>query len=191
MTTTIAGESTKAEDAVGTIVPSAPPPFVHRIASGTPDQEETRWLNSLVTQRPGWGEYVKGIGHPLENPDAVHSWQFAVEFSEAFQKQISLCEVCEQMVSSILPLIASMNFQARYGKTILKKNIVKALLRDSTWMSAAERAIHVLRVYGDGGTHAANEVIQRVSYRSAPGESPLGAVALQDWLADWKIRHPV
>lgn len=68
---------------------------------------------------------------------------------------------------------------------------MKALLRDSTWMSAAERAVQVLRVYGDGGTHVADEVVRRASYRSAPGESPLGAVALQDWLANWKNGHPV
>lgn len=75
------------------------PPLVQQLgaASGTPDQDEIRWLNSLVTQRPGWGEYFRGIGHSLENPDVVRSWQFAVEFSEGFQKQISLCQVREQI----------------------------------------------------------------------------------------------
>jgi hypothetical protein len=56
-------------------------------------------------------------------------------------------------------------------------------------MSGAERAVRILDVYGEGGSRPAQEVIDKVRYRSAEGEDTPGSVVLLQWLTKWEEEH--
>jgi hypothetical protein len=53
-------------------------------------------------------------------------------------------------------------------------------------MSGAEQAVRVLNVYGEGGSHPAPEVVEKVAQRD---EIPLGSGALLEWLLQWEKEH--
>jgi len=147
---------------------------------------EVTWLKGIVRARPGWMDFFKGMNRNLQNPDAVRSWKFAVAFSEEYNK-------AESDVSGVLIfhfcLISADILQAQRSKPILKNSINKALLHGSTWMSGAERAVHILNVYGEGRSRPAQEVIDKVRYRTRVGEDAPGSGVLLQWLIKWDQEH--
>ena len=57
---------------------------------------------------------------------------------------------------------------------MLKKPITRALRYETTWMSDAEQAVHVLDIYGEGWSNPSPEVIEKVAHRTGQHEVPCG-----------------
>jgi hypothetical protein len=77
--------------------PAVPLSFSQNATKVTAKQDAKRrtieWLKSELEKRPGYAEFRAGFYHVKHNPDVVQSWRFAVEFVEAYNKQMLIVRV--------------------------------------------------------------------------------------------------
>jgi hypothetical protein len=67
-------------------------------------QEQTNrtveWLMKELENRPGYTEFCETLNHVKDNPGAIRSWTFAVDFVKAYNRLclivsvIALCQLC-------------------------------------------------------------------------------------------------
>ena len=65
---------------------------------------------------------------------------------------------------------------------------MKALGVGNAWLFEAEKAVDIIRKYGEGGTHPSQPVIDKVAFTA--GE-PKGSMKLLAWLKNWETLHPI
>ncbi|KAJ3833746.1 hypothetical protein F5878DRAFT_698827 [Lentinula raphanica] len=124
------------------------------------------WLRSEAEKLPGFENFQSSRCHRLANPDIAIHWAFAAEFSESmFRKK---CEVT--------------------GLTITKKVIAKVLGLGETSLATAEEGHDLIGIYGSGGSHEAQEVINAIEGMDT---NITGASELLDFLREWEFNHPV
>jgi hypothetical protein len=58
------------------------------------------WLQSELENRSGYTEFRAGFHHVKHNPDIVKSWKFAVEFLEAYNKQVLIVRLLPALLKS-------------------------------------------------------------------------------------------
>ena len=62
--------------------------------------QTVEWLMKELENRPGYTEFCKTLNHVKDNPGAVRSWTFAVDFMKTYNKVclivsvIALCQLC-------------------------------------------------------------------------------------------------
>jgi len=73
-------------------------------------------------------------------------------------------------------------------KKIKKVEVMKALGVGNTWFFEANKAVGIVRKYGEGATHQCQPVIDKIT--SVDGEAE-GSTKLLGWLKSWEMAHPV
>ena len=48
--------------------------------------QNVQWLENELKNRPGYNEFCATLNHVKDNPGAVRSWNFAVDFMRAYHK---------------------------------------------------------------------------------------------------------
>lgn len=61
-----------------------------------------------------------------------------------------------------------------------------ALGSGETWLVEAEKGYQLVKKYGKGGEHEAEEVVREISTKRA---SPAGSKRLLKFLKDWDVAH--
>ncbi|KAJ3711899.1 hypothetical protein C8R42DRAFT_713847 [Lentinula raphanica] len=135
-------------------------------SKGARKERMTTWLRGEAEKLPGFKEFQESRCHRLSNPDIVEHWAFAANLSET--KFRTKCEVT--------------------GLTITKKVIAKVLGLGETSLATAEEGHNLIALYGMGGSHEAQEVIDAVEGNNA---DVTGATELLEFLRDWEVEHPV
>ncbi|KAH7904164.1 hypothetical protein BJ138DRAFT_1131082 [Hygrophoropsis aurantiaca] len=103
---------------------------------------QVEWLAERAKEQAGYGAFKNGQHRVQCNADIVASWRFAADFCEQYNKK---------SISHI-------------GSVAITKNVIqKALGVGSTWFSEAENALRIIRIYGEGGIHARQAVIEAVA----------------------------
>ncbi|KAF8257787.1 hypothetical protein EI94DRAFT_1816931 [Lactarius quietus] len=125
------------------------------------------WLMKELQSHPGYEEFRLTMNHIKDNPSAVRSWTFAVDFMEDYQKS---CLV-----------------NGAYQK-ISKLDITRALSVGISWFHDANKAVEILKKFGEGGTHSSQEVIDRISFTAG---APEGSTSLLRWLRTWETENPI
>jgi hypothetical protein len=65
---------------------------------------------------------------------------------------------------------------------------MKALNIGPSWFFDANKAVGIVRKYGEGGTHCSQPVIDKIT--STVG-APEGSTKLLQWLKTWETEHPI
>jgi hypothetical protein len=65
---------------------------------------------------------------------------------------------------------------------------MKALGVGNAWLFEAEKAVDIIRKYGEGVTHPSQPVIDKVVFMAM---EPKGSTKLLAWLKNWKTMHPI
>lgn len=66
-------------------------------------------------------------------------------------------------------------------------DILKALSIGTSWYFDARKAVHIVRKYGEGGTHRSQQVIDNIT---STAKAPAGSTKLLQWLKTWEEEHP-
>ena len=146
--------------------------------------QTVEWLIAELQKRPGYDEFRDSFHQIKHNPDAVRSWTFAVDFTKAFNRlTLIVCAISE--VSHFFFLTCSQN--GSYKK-IKKVEIMKALGVGNAWLFEADRAVEIVRKYGEGGANPSQPVIDKIAYADGDAE---GSTKLLAWLKAWEGKHAV
>ncbi|KAF8258001.1 hypothetical protein EI94DRAFT_1708414 [Lactarius quietus] len=145
------------------LVPS--PPEGHMAQQEIPPKDLQK--QERASEPPGYEEFRLTMNHIKDNPSAVRSWTFAVDFMEDYQKS---CLV-----------------NGAYQK-ISKLDITRALSVGTSWFHDANKAVEILKKFGEGGTHSSQEVIDRISFTAG---APEGSTSLLRWLRTWETENPI
>ncbi|KAH9007632.1 hypothetical protein EDB85DRAFT_1904877 [Lactarius pseudohatsudake] len=125
------------------------------------------FLKGELAARSGYDDFCSTFNHVRDNPSAVRSWTFAVDFMRAYNK------VC--LIEGV------------YRK--IPKDVIKMSLNiGPTWFCDATKAVGIVQKYGEGGTHRSQQVIDKIACTS---EGPGGSTKLFDWLKAWEDDHPI
>ncbi|KAI9430465.1 hypothetical protein H4582DRAFT_2210420 [Lactarius indigo] len=116
---------------------------------------------------PDYNDFQSTLHHVRDNPGAVKSWKFGVDFLKAHS---GVCLV-----------------DGEYRK-ISKLEVSTALGVGKTWLSEANDAVKIVQTYGEGGTHRSQPFIDKIT--STAGV-PEGRTKLLQWLKTWRDEHPV
>jgi hypothetical protein len=145
--------------------PSAPAKKDRTKKLGRQDAQirNVEYLKAELEKIPGHVEFRNSLHHSQPNPGAVRSWMFAVNFTEAYNNAVLI--------------------DGRYVK-IKKCEIKLALTVGDAWLCDAERAVRILRKYGEGGTHPSEDVIKKVRCTDEKGSTKLLM-----WLRNWDEGH--
>ena len=74
----------------------------------------------------------------------------------------------------------------RYKK-IKVCDIKTALAIGGAWLCDTKKAVNIIRMFGEGGTHQSVEVIMKVTST----EEKEGSTKFLAWLKNWALAHPV
>jgi hypothetical protein len=144
----------------------------NQISTAQPENKEEErlelieWLRGQARKQYGYENFIKAKHHTQQNQNVAQSWKFAASFSETYYKQ-----------THPFPLT---NNKIKTG------DLYEALGVKETWLSQAREATRILRVFGEDGTHPAEDVITEVSRDRDP---PLGSVRLFNFLKAWDRDH--
>ncbi|KAH9178190.1 hypothetical protein EDB89DRAFT_1929779 [Lactarius sanguifluus] len=130
-------------------------------------QRVVRYLIGELEAHPDHRDFRSTLHHVRDNPGAVKSWKFGVDFLKAHS---GVCLV-----------------DGEYRK-IPKDYVSTALGVGKTWLSEANEAMEIVQTYGEGGTHRSQPFIDKIT--STAGV-PEGCTKLRKWLITWKAEHPV
>lgn len=147
--------------------------------------QNVEWLMKELESCPGYDDFCSTLNHIRDNPGAVRSWTFAVDFMEAHNKTclivsaISLYQLCYLIWSGL---------QNGVLRKVPKVDIMKALSIGQSWFFDASKAVGIMRKYGEGGTHRSQQVIDNIA---STAEAPEGSTKLLQWLKTWEKEHPI
>ncbi|KAJ7761354.1 hypothetical protein B0H16DRAFT_1456095 [Mycena metata] len=139
-------------------------------AAGTADSinADVEWLTEEIKTLPGYSDFNENRHKVQQNIGVVASWKFVALVSKTYFGNAS-------------------HIPSRGGKKkITKGSIHQAVGLKSTAFTQAEHAVRIIDLYGEGGSSAAQAVIDRLVLVS---EKPEGAKGLYPFLVGWEKEH--
>ena len=159
---------------------------IKKAAKQQKTNQTVEWLITELQKRPGYAEFWDSFHQVKHNPDAVRSWTFAVDFTKAFNR-LTLIVSAVSNVSRCTHFFLTCSQNGSYQK-IKKVEIMKALGVGNAWLFEAERAVEIVRKYGEGGVNPSQLVIDKIAFVDGDAE---GSTKLLSWLKAWEGKHVV
>ncbi|KJA16781.1 hypothetical protein HYPSUDRAFT_206782 [Hypholoma sublateritium FD-334 SS-4] len=132
-----------------------------------PRKDLIDWLKAKAVNQPDYVLFSSMRHRPLQNREAVKSWEFAARFSEQYFKKTH-------------------QFQSYKQKKIKKSDIYTALDIKETSLGDAEEATQIIQIFGEDGSHPAQDVINEIHRRTDP---PEGSVRFLRFLKTYDTEH--
>ena len=110
--------------------------------------------------------------------------EFYLSIHGAVLQKIASVSICKHYRGLVIAINKFTVLQK--NKRIKKGDIYTALGIKETSLGDAEEATRILRIFGEGGTHPADEVVSKVSLTTDP---PKGSVQLLKFLKAYDMAH--